>query len=60
MKKLYTFLDNLLKLCSSSVKFSVYLKVKATEFFKMNLFIEAKPVADEKEENSMELSDRYK
>lgn len=60
MKKLYTFLDNLLKLCNSSVKFSIYLKVKAAEFFKMNLFIEAKSAADEEDENSIELSDRYK
>ena len=60
MKKLYTFLDNLLKLCSSSVKFSIYLKVKIERLFKMNLFIEAKPAAEEEDENSMELSDRYK
>lgn len=55
MKKLYTFLDNLLKFCSSSVKFSVYLKVKVSEFFKMNVFIEARPAVEEEEENSKEL-----
>lgn len=55
MKKLYTFLDNLLKLCSSSVKFSVDLKVKVAKLFKMNLFIEAKPTAEEEKEISKEL-----
>lgn len=55
MKKLYTFLDNLLKLCSSSVKFSVDLKVKVAKLFKMNLFIETKPTAEEEKEISKEL-----
>lgn len=55
MKKLYTFLDNLLKLCGSSVKFSVELRVKVAKLFKMNLFIEAKPTAEEEKEISKEL-----
>lgn len=58
MKKLNTLLDNLLKLCSSPVKLSFYVKIKVARALKVRLFLEAEAAADMKEEDSKGLSDK--
>lgn len=43
MKKLYTFLDNLLKLCSSHLQVSVcrsHVKIKIFDFIRVEIFID--------------------
>lgn len=49
MKKLYTFLDNLLKLCSSHLQVSVcrsHIKVKIFDFIRVEIFIDMKDKVD--------------